>query len=133
MTSLLTPQSVLSGGGGLNGKKRKLDADGELVGGAAGGGRKRRTIEGYGTDAGLYSNPAPDVVIIHMKEALPDNSVNSTAPKFHLKAASNELIRYVLFITIIICGRCCCCCYAWPATWPPCLPTSPWPSTTTTE
>jgi len=97
MTSLLTPQGVLSGSGlgGLGGKKRKLDADGELVAGAVGGGRKRRPIEGYGTDAGLYSHTSPDVVLIQMMEALPDNSVNSTAPKWHLKAASNQLIRWV--------------------------------------
>jgi hypothetical protein len=103
MASLLTPNGVYAGGhlSAPGGKKRKLEGDGELVSGLQGGARKKRAVEGFGTDAGLYGITVPDCVIIHMKEVMPDNGVTSTAPKWHIKASSTELIRKVYKVNLL--------------------------------
>jgi hypothetical protein len=97
-SSLLTPQGVFQSGASLGGpgsKRRKLDTEGELVGVPISGGKKKRTMEGFGSDGGIYTGLLPQVVLTHIKEAAPDNSANSTAPRWSIKAANNEILRQV--------------------------------------
>lgn len=56
--------------------------------------RKHKAIDGYGTDAGLYSHPFPDVIISHFKEAVASEP-GATNPKITIACASNEIIRSV--------------------------------------
>ena len=81
------------------GKKRKdKAAAGKNLTATSGGGdvnsisKKKRSIDGYGTDGGVYAHPDPDVNICHLKMAFVDN-VDSDTPRFHLQAAANECIR----------------------------------------
>ncbi len=53
----------------------------------------KRPVDGYKTDDGLYPNPGLDASLIQFKEAILENTANSTAPSFTIQSAVGELIR----------------------------------------
>jgi len=59
--------------------------------------RKHKSIPGYGTDAGLYRHPFPDIVISHFKEAVASEP-HLKNPKITIVCGHNEIIRYVVFL-----------------------------------
>lgn len=53
---------------------------------------KRRGIEGFGTDAGVYAHPFPNVNVIHLKEAVASDPTAANV-KITIPCADNEIIR----------------------------------------
>jgi hypothetical protein len=74
-------------------KRHKKDGGG----GGEGGVQKRRLLDGYMTDGGKYPVFAPAIQVGQYKFAYPDGDLASESinPIFHIKAAHNEIIRYV--------------------------------------
>jgi hypothetical protein len=90
------------------GRKRKLTISTTAMGGGPASDsldlvKKHRSIEGFGTDAGLYAHPFPNVQIGHIKEAVAEHP-SSANPKITVACAHNEIIRSVhtaLFTVLI--------------------------------